>query len=86
MFNNWQLLSVELVMFFLRLLMVVNNNHMSTMGANVGRMRFLSFSLKKKVQCYNEYFINEYFFHTKQYGKVRKTYNIGACVNDLTSN
>jgi hypothetical protein len=35
---------------------------------------------EKKVKCYNEYFINRYVFHTKEYGYGRKTYNNRICV------
>ena len=46
----------------------------------------LSLGLKRKVKCYNEYFVNGYVFHTEEYGHGRKIYNNGVCVKGLTSN
>ena len=40
---------------------------------------------KRKVKCYNEYFVNGYVFHTEEYGQGRKTYNCGVCVKGSTS-
>jgi hypothetical protein len=40
---------------------------------------------KRKVKCYNGYFVNGYVFHTKEYGHGRKTYNSGVCVKRSTS-
>jgi hypothetical protein len=51
------------------------------MRDNTDRLRFLSLGLEKKVQCYNEFFINEYVFHTEKYGDDKKTYNSEVCVN-----
>jgi hypothetical protein len=31
-------------------------------------LSLLSLFLERKVRCYNEYFINGYVFHTKEYG------------------
>jgi len=45
----------------------------------------LSLGLKRKVKCYNEYFINGYVFHTKKYRHGRKTFNNGVCVKGSTS-
>jgi hypothetical protein len=45
----------------------------------------LSLGLKRKVKCYNEYFINGYVFHTKEYRHGRKTFNNGVCVKGSTS-
>jgi hypothetical protein len=49
-------------MFFLQSLMVVNFNQVFNMGTNAGRLKFLSLDPKKKVECYNEYFINVYLY------------------------
>ena len=35
---------------------------------------------EKKVKCYNGYLVNEHVFHTEEYCKGRKTYNIKVCV------
>jgi hypothetical protein len=57
------------------------------MGGNAnGNLNLLCLHPKRMVKCYNEYFINEYIFHTKEYGQGRKTYNSGVCVKGLTSN
>ena len=45
----------------------------------------LSLGHKRKVKCYNGYFVNGYVFHTKEYGLGRKTYNSGVCVKGSTS-
>jgi len=45
----------------------------------------LSLGLKRKVKCYNEYFINGYVFHTEEYKHGRKTFNNGVCVKGSTS-
>jgi hypothetical protein len=49
-------------------------------------LSFLSLGPKKKVKCYNGYFINGYVFHTKAYGQGRKTYKSGICVKESTFN
>jgi hypothetical protein len=49
------------------------------MGGNAGRLKFLYLGSERKVQCYNEFFINEHVFYTKEYSEGRKTYNIGFC-------
>jgi hypothetical protein len=41
---------------------------------------------KKKVKCYNVYFVNGYVFHIEEYGNGRKTYNNGVCVKESTCN
>jgi len=45
----------------------------------------LSLGLERKCMCYNGYFVNEYVFHTEEYGQGRKTYNNGVCVKGSTS-
>jgi hypothetical protein len=45
----------------------------------------LSLGPERKVKCYNGYFVNEYVFHTEEYGHGRKTYNSGVCVKGSTS-
>ena len=44
----------------------------------------LSLGPKRKVNCYNGYFINGYVFHKEEYGHGRKTYNSGVCVKGST--
>jgi hypothetical protein len=45
----------------------------------------LSLGPERKVQCYNEYFVNGYVFHAEEYGHGRKTHNNGVCVKGSTS-
>jgi hypothetical protein len=45
----------------------------------------LSLGPKRKVKCYNGYFVNGYVFHTEEYRHRRKTYNSGVCVKGSTS-
>jgi len=40
---------------------------------------------KRKVNCYNGYFINGYVFHTEEYEYARKTSNSGVCIKGSTS-
>jgi hypothetical protein len=47
-------------------------------------LSLLSLSPKRKVKCYNGYFVNGYMFHTKEYGNKRKTNNNGVCVKGST--
>ena len=47
---------------------------------------FLSIVLKRKVKCYNKYFINGHVFHTEEYEHGRKIYNSGVCVMGSTFN
>jgi hypothetical protein len=49
-------------------------------------LSLLSLGPKRKVKCYNEYFINGYVFHTEEYEHGRKTYNSGVCVKGSTCN
>ena len=57
------------------------------MGGNVSvTLSLISLGPKRKVKCYNKYFVNEYVFHTKEYVQGRKTYKSGICVKGLTSN
>jgi hypothetical protein len=55
------------------------------MNASVS-LSLLSPGLKRKVKCYNGYFVNGYVFHTEEYGHERKTYNSGVCVKGSTCN
>jgi len=48
-------------------------------------LSLLSLGLERKVKCYNRYFVNEYIFHTEEYGHGRKTYNSGVCIKGSTS-
>jgi len=43
-------------------------------------LNLLSLGPKRKVKCYNKYFINGHVFHIKEYGYDRKTYKSGVCV------
>ena len=45
----------------------------------------LSMCPKRKIKCYNKYFINGYVFYTIEYKHGRKTYNNGVCVKGSTS-
>ena len=57
------------------------------LGGNVSvTLNLLSLGSKRKVKCYNGYFINGYVFHTEEYGQGRKTNNNGVCVKGFTSN
>jgi len=49
-------------------------------------LNLLSLRPKRKVKCYNRYFINGHIFHTENYGHGRKTYNNRICVKGSTSN
>jgi hypothetical protein len=55
----------------------------------MGRSAIVSLSLlslgpKRKVKCYNKYFVNGYVFHTKEYRHERKTCNNSVCVKGST--
>jgi hypothetical protein len=56
------------------------------MGGNADSLKLLYLGPKKKVQCYNGYFINGYIFHTEEYGEGRNTYNSKVCVKESTFN
>ena len=45
----------------------------------------LSLGPKRKVKCYNGYFVIGYVFYYVEYGHGRKTYNNGVCIKGLTS-
>jgi hypothetical protein len=56
------------------------------MGGNTAiSMSLLSLGPKRKVKCYNGYFINGYVFHNKEYGHGKKTYNNVVCIKGSTS-
>ena len=56
------------------------------MGRSVPKsLSLLSLGPKRKCKCYNGYFVNEYVFHTEEYGQERRTYNSGVCVKVSTS-
>jgi hypothetical protein len=40
-------------------------------GSAVISLFLLSLGPKRKVKCYNEYFVNEYVFHNEEYGHGR---------------
>ena len=55
------------------------------MGGSVAiLLSLLSLSPKRKVKCFNEYFINGYVFYTREYRHGRKTYNNGVCIKGST--
>jgi len=54
-------------------------------GSAAISLSLLSLGPKRKVKCYNEYFINGYVFHSEEYGHGRKTYNSGVCIKGSTS-
>ena len=55
------------------------------MGGNAAiLLSLLSLSPKRKVKCFNRYFINGYEFHTEEYEHRRKTYNNGVCIKGST--
>ena len=54
-------------------------------GSAAISLSLLSLSPERKVQCYNEYFVNGYVFHTEEYGHGRKTYNNDICIKGSTS-
>jgi len=51
-----------------------------------GSLNYICLDPKRKVKCYNIYFINEYVFQTEECGQGRKTNNSGVCVKGSTSN
>jgi len=54
-------------------------------GSAVISLSLISLGPERKVKCYNGYFVNEYVFHTKEYGNERKTYSNGGCIKGSTS-
>jgi hypothetical protein len=50
------------------------------MEANAESFKLLFLGSKRKVQCYNMYFINKYIFYTKEYEEGRNIYNIEVCI------
>ena len=46
----------------------------------------LSLGPERKVKCYNEYFVNWYVFHIKEYEHGKRAYNSGVCVKGSTCN
>jgi hypothetical protein len=42
-------------------------------GSAVISLSLLILGLERKVKCYNEYFVNGYFFRTEEYEYGRKT-------------
>ena len=66
------------------------NDASSNQRVQIGGSAAISLSLlclgpKRKVKCYNGYFVNGYVFHTEEYGHGRKTYNSGVCIKGSTS-
>ena len=49
-------------------------------------LSLLSLGPRRKMKCYNRYFINRHVFYTEEYGWGRKTYNNEVCVKGSTSN
>ena len=59
---------------------------MYNIEANAESFKLLFLGSKRKVQCYNMYFINKYVFHTKEYEDGRNFYNIEVCIKGSISN
>jgi len=57
---------------------------MYNMEGNAKSLKFLSLGPERKIECYNEFFINGYVFHTKDYEENRNTYNNKVCVKGST--
>jgi hypothetical protein len=56
------------------------------MGMNANAtLCLLCLGPKRKVKCYDGYFVNGYVFHNEKYKEGRKTYNSGVCVKGSTS-
>ena len=56
------------------------------MGMNVSAtLCLLCLGPKRKVKCYNRYFVNGYVFHNEEYRQGWNTYNSGVCVKEPTS-
>jgi hypothetical protein len=55
-------------------------------GNASGSLNLLCLGLKINVKCYDEYFINDYVFHTEEYDQDRRTYNNEVCAKRSTSN
>jgi len=53
-------------------------------GSAAISLSLLCLGPKRKVKCYNGYFVNGYVFHTEEYGHGRKTYNNGVCIKGST--
>jgi hypothetical protein len=49
-------------------------------------LSLLSLGPKRKVKCYNGYFINGYMFHIEEYTQRRKTYNSEVYFKESTFN
>jgi hypothetical protein len=47
-------------------------------------LSLVSLGPKRKVKCYNKYFVNGYVFYTEEYGQAWKTYNSRVCVKGST--
>jgi len=56
------------------------------MEANAESFKLLFLGSKRKVQCYNMYFINKYVFHTEEYEEGINIYNIDFCIRESISN
>jgi len=55
-------------------------------GSAAISLSLLSLGPKRKVKCYNGYFVNGYVFYTEEYGYGGKTYNNGVCIKGSTFN
>jgi hypothetical protein len=69
----------------LLIMVVFNLQGLSNGGSATISLSLLSLRLKRKVKCYNGYFVNGYVFHTEEYGHEKKTYNNGVCIKGSTS-
>jgi hypothetical protein len=54
-------------------------------GSAAISLSLLCLGPERKVKCYNGNFVDGYVFHIEEYRHGRKTYNIGVCINGLTS-
>jgi len=54
-------------------------------GSAAISLSLLCLGPKRKVKCYNGYFVNGYVFHTEEYSHGRKTHNSGVCIKGSTS-
>jgi len=73
----------KILVYYLLLYITYNVYQMGRSAAK--SLSSLSLGPKRKVKCYNGYFVNGYVFHTEEYGHGRKTYNNGVCVKGSTS-
>jgi len=66
--------------------MVVICNQVYNIGGNTMSLKLLYLGPKRKIRCYNGYFINGYVFYIEDYREGGNTYNSGVCVNESIFN